>query len=250
MPEGGFARGVGPGDQGGARAARQQQASWGAWGRAGARGPSWIIRRFYEADPVAPRSAPSQRPCRPSTSPRVPGAPAFAARAPRRFSPPPCPPVHAGPPAAGLRTGPGRLGGAAGGGARHGACGHAGGGIGISIGRRRSGIVCQRPCAAGQPAAEPAARWRRRAPAAADRAGRAPDRAPRHRRRGRRRGRVPPRRHADPRRPRLAYDSATDTANARGKVEIEQPGVRYRGSELQLQLQRFEGFSSSPSSSC
>ncbi|MDT7833869.1 LPS-assembly protein LptD [Aquabacterium sp. OR-4] len=45
---------------------------------------------------------------------------------------------------------------------------------------------------------------------------------------------------------RLAYDSATDTANARGKVEIEQPGVRYRGSELQLQLQRFEGFFQQP----
>lgn len=45
---------------------------------------------------------------------------------------------------------------------------------------------------------------------------------------------------------RLAYDSASDTASARGKVEIERPGVRYRGSELQLQVQRFEGFFQQP----
>ncbi|MEK8051738.1 LPS assembly protein LptD [Ideonella sp. DXS22W] len=45
---------------------------------------------------------------------------------------------------------------------------------------------------------------------------------------------------------RLSYDSASDTATARGRVEIQRPGVRYRGSELQLQVQRFEGFFQQP----
>lgn len=41
---------------------------------------------------------------------------------------------------------------------------------------------------------------------------------------------------------RLTYDSAADRAVARGRVEIERSGARYKGSELQLQVQRFEGF--------
>lgn len=41
---------------------------------------------------------------------------------------------------------------------------------------------------------------------------------------------------------RLSYDSATDTASARGQVYVGRDGVSYRGPELQLQLQRFEGF--------
>jgi len=41
---------------------------------------------------------------------------------------------------------------------------------------------------------------------------------------------------------RLSYDSAADRAVARGRVEIERSGARYQGSELQLQVQRFEGF--------
>ena len=41
---------------------------------------------------------------------------------------------------------------------------------------------------------------------------------------------------------RLRYDSATDTALAKGKVFISREGVRYSGTELQLQVQRFEGF--------
>jgi LPS-assembly protein len=41
---------------------------------------------------------------------------------------------------------------------------------------------------------------------------------------------------------RLSYDSATDRAVARGHVQIERSGARYKGTELQLQLQRFEGF--------
>lgn len=45
---------------------------------------------------------------------------------------------------------------------------------------------------------------------------------------------------------RLGYDSASDTATARGHVEIQRPGVRYRGSELQLQVQRFEGYFQQP----
>ena len=40
----------------------------------------------------------------------------------------------------------------------------------------------------------------------------------------------------------LRYDSASDTARARGSVFIGRPGVSYRGPEVQLQLQRFEGF--------
>lgn len=45
---------------------------------------------------------------------------------------------------------------------------------------------------------------------------------------------------------RLSYDSASDTATARGNVVIERPGVRYRGTELQLQVQRFEGYFQQP----
>ena len=41
---------------------------------------------------------------------------------------------------------------------------------------------------------------------------------------------------------RLRYDSASDTAQAKGQVFIGRDGVRYRGTELQLQVQRFEGF--------
>lgn len=41
---------------------------------------------------------------------------------------------------------------------------------------------------------------------------------------------------------RLRYDSPTDTALARGKVSIVRDGMRYSGTELQLQVQRFEGF--------
>ncbi len=41
---------------------------------------------------------------------------------------------------------------------------------------------------------------------------------------------------------RLRYDSASDTALAKGKVFIGRDGVRYTGTELQLQVQRFEGF--------
>ncbi len=41
---------------------------------------------------------------------------------------------------------------------------------------------------------------------------------------------------------RLRYDSATDTALAKGRVFIGRDGVRYSGTELQLQVQRFEGF--------
>ncbi len=40
----------------------------------------------------------------------------------------------------------------------------------------------------------------------------------------------------------LRYDSASDTALARGKVVVGRDGVRYSGTELQLQVQRFEGF--------
>ncbi len=46
---------------------------------------------------------------------------------------------------------------------------------------------------------------------------------------------------------RLRYDSAQDLATARGAVEITREGVRYAGPELQLQLQRFEGFFLQPS---
>ena len=41
---------------------------------------------------------------------------------------------------------------------------------------------------------------------------------------------------------RLTYDSATDTALARGKVFIGRDGMRYTGPELRLQVQRFEGY--------
>jgi LPS-assembly protein len=41
---------------------------------------------------------------------------------------------------------------------------------------------------------------------------------------------------------RLRYDSASDTALAKGRVFIGRDGVRYSGTELQLQVQRFEGF--------
>lgn len=41
---------------------------------------------------------------------------------------------------------------------------------------------------------------------------------------------------------RLSYDSVTDTATARGQVFVGRDGVSYRGPELQLQVQRFEGF--------
>ncbi|MBP6902515.1 MAG: LPS-assembly protein LptD [Burkholderiaceae bacterium] len=45
---------------------------------------------------------------------------------------------------------------------------------------------------------------------------------------------------------RLHYDQASDTASASGQVEVEHGGVRYRGAELQLQLQRFEGWFLAP----
>ena len=38
------------------------------------------------------------------------------------------------------------------------------------------------------------------------------------------------------------YDSADDRASARGSVVVRRDGVRYSGPELQLQVQRFEGF--------
>ncbi|MBL8352300.1 MAG: LPS-assembly protein LptD [Burkholderiaceae bacterium] len=41
---------------------------------------------------------------------------------------------------------------------------------------------------------------------------------------------------------RLSYDSAEDLAVARGDVLIARDGVSYRGPELQLKVQRFEGF--------
>ena len=41
---------------------------------------------------------------------------------------------------------------------------------------------------------------------------------------------------------RFSYDSADDLAIARGQVTIARDGVRYSGSELQLKVQRFEGF--------
>jgi len=41
---------------------------------------------------------------------------------------------------------------------------------------------------------------------------------------------------------RLRYDSASDTALAKGRVFVGRDGVRYTGNELQLQVQRFEGF--------
>lgn len=41
---------------------------------------------------------------------------------------------------------------------------------------------------------------------------------------------------------RIAYDVPEDRALARGHVRIEREGVRYQGPELQLSVQRFEGF--------
>ncbi len=41
---------------------------------------------------------------------------------------------------------------------------------------------------------------------------------------------------------RLSYDSANDLAVARGQVFVGRDGVSYRGPELQLQVQRFQGF--------
>ncbi len=41
---------------------------------------------------------------------------------------------------------------------------------------------------------------------------------------------------------RLGYDVATDTAHAIGSVQIDRPGARYRGPELRLRVERFEGF--------
>jgi len=41
---------------------------------------------------------------------------------------------------------------------------------------------------------------------------------------------------------RLSYDAVRDLATARGQVVIRREGAVYRGPELQLQVQRFEGF--------
>lgn len=41
---------------------------------------------------------------------------------------------------------------------------------------------------------------------------------------------------------RFSYEAASDLAHARGNVLVARDGVRYRGPELQLQVQRFEGF--------
>ena len=41
---------------------------------------------------------------------------------------------------------------------------------------------------------------------------------------------------------RLAYDMAQDLASARGHVRVEQDGAVYTGPELELRVQRFEGF--------
>jgi len=41
---------------------------------------------------------------------------------------------------------------------------------------------------------------------------------------------------------RITYDSAQDRANANGNVRVSRDGNHYWGPELQLQLQRFEGF--------
>ncbi|MCC6249519.1 MAG: LPS-assembly protein LptD [Rubrivivax sp.] len=46
---------------------------------------------------------------------------------------------------------------------------------------------------------------------------------------------------------RIAYDMPQDRVNARGQVHIEREGVIYRGPELQLDVQRFEGFFLEPS---
>ncbi|MDL2337657.1 MAG: LPS assembly protein LptD, partial [Pseudomonadota bacterium] len=44
----------------------------------------------------------------------------------------------------------------------------------------------------------------------------------------------------------LSYDQVEDLALARGQVQITQDGNRYAGPELQLKIQRFEGFFLSP----
>ena len=41
---------------------------------------------------------------------------------------------------------------------------------------------------------------------------------------------------------RITYDSAEDRANAKGNVRVSRDGNQYWGPELQLQVQRFEGF--------
>jgi LPS-assembly protein len=46
---------------------------------------------------------------------------------------------------------------------------------------------------------------------------------------------------------RIAYDVPEDRASAKGHVRIEREGVSYRGSELQLHVQRFEGYFLEPS---
>jgi LPS-assembly protein len=46
---------------------------------------------------------------------------------------------------------------------------------------------------------------------------------------------------------RLAYDAPEDRASAKGRVRIEREGVVYAGPELQLDVQRFEGFFVEPS---
>ncbi len=46
---------------------------------------------------------------------------------------------------------------------------------------------------------------------------------------------------------RFSYDSADDLAVGRGQVSISRDGARYSGPELQLQVQRFEGFFLQPS---
>ncbi len=46
---------------------------------------------------------------------------------------------------------------------------------------------------------------------------------------------------------RLSYDSAQDLARATGQVRISQGGVIYSGPEMQLRVQRFEGFFLHPS---
>ena len=46
---------------------------------------------------------------------------------------------------------------------------------------------------------------------------------------------------------RFSYDSAEDLAIGRGQVSISRDGARYSGPELQLQVQRFEGFFLQPS---
>jgi LPS-assembly protein len=45
---------------------------------------------------------------------------------------------------------------------------------------------------------------------------------------------------------RLSYDVAEDLAAARGDVRIRQDGARFAGPELQLRLERFEGFFLAP----